>query len=1137
MPLDPNMPLWARILRRVVRWLVFVAVLGVFCWFGFLLSGRIFFGIAIRRLGEQTNTEIKTHSVDFRSNGSVFVEELVVNPHDNDEANRVILRAQNVHAIFDLWSLFTLKPRLKRVDVDDFVFNAQYDLGSDTWNLSSINLDLPGGSPGSLPVVTLARGRLDYTKVIDSESKVAVSIPLSAGLEYDAEIEKGYRFDFETATQAGGVGESRLTGMWRPGHLQIAGGIASSDVSEFEMEWNIGHMAAELKYDHNDLFTLDMRIFDLRSERSPELDRFVVIGPGLVEKSTPFAALRRFFDIYKPRGHADIAIEASGNLKQLGQATLKGVVNCEDVAILHGRFPYQLDNLKGNINFTRDSATINGLSANHGDVRLTLDGWTRGFGPDWKYDIRVRSDNMKLDGELYNALTPTNQKSWSLFSPSGVAAIDYRLTRSSPQDHGRHLEVDLKGVDAVYRAFPYPLDKLRGRLSFDQDDVIISNLVSEAEGRKIALDGKVSGRGTDRFGYDVLIKAENVRFDSVLYDALPDEQKGLYDQFGPSGTVAGTIRASKSELPGAASKFSAELSMTRGSLRSDRLPLPLTEITSTAVLTPDRMDIKSFSGKYGSTPVSLAGWIRPGRSDRPSRYSLALEFKNARLDEDIFRLLPPSAAKIIADFQPQGNIDLTGKVSKTDGRDSTGYDFVIGCLGNSVTLPEFSYPLKNITGELRITPQLIEFRDVNAVPGDSVWIRLSTAFIKLDGTVSLAKGAFEKALLGIKANDIFFDRRLGAAMPAGLQPLYRRLVPPAHFDLDLREVAIESGFDGKKTIDIRGRARLEKCSPRISGAWTQFDADLDLNRLTVTPLDDGERRIDIDSRARLEDFSVPISGAKAQLNADVDILGRYKTNHGFEECSLAIDGSSFEILGKTFTGLNTRIAYYPEVQGWKSDGLTADCYDGKLIGKLELKKDIDGAFGYTLQTSFQDVDLRKFLSDSKIASGQGDRAAGRMEGSLNISAKFSDNSTRLGTCKLSIIDMKVGRLSPLAKLLQVLQFTEPGKYAFEKMFLDSYIKANNLHVRKLDLSGRTSAFYGSGLVDLRTRKIDLGLIARGKRHATADPSVIGSLAEGIGSAVVQIEVIGDFYDPQVITRPLPFLKGTLQMFGVPVEPK
>jgi len=1131
------MPLLSRLLRRFVRWVVVLSIMGVLSWFGFIFGGRILCRIAINQMGELTNTEIETGSVDFRSNGSVFIEELVINPQDNEDPNKTILRAEKVHARFDVGSLFSLRPKLRRIDVNDFVFNAQYDLGTGEWNLSAIKLNFPAHSSKTMPLVTLESGTLQYTKISGSESKVAASMPLSARLEYDSKSKKGYRFNFKTATQASGFGESKLTGLWRPGYLEITGGIASADVSAFEMEWTIDSMAAELKYDQNDLFTLDMRIRDLRSKRSPELNNFAVIGPGFVGKSTPFAALRRFFDNYKPRGHVDIDVKASGNLKQLSQTNLRGVLDCKDVTILKRKFPYQLDRLKGKVDFTKDSVTLNNLSANHGDVRLLVSGWTQGFAPNWKYDIRIKSPNMKLDGDLYNALSRAYQKSWSLFSPSGVAEIDYRLTRSSPTMRSKHLSADLKGVDAVYGGFPYPLKNLSGRVSFDRNDVIISNIISDFDGRTIALDGKVSGRGTDRLGYDIGIKANDVPLDSLLHDALPEEQKGLYDQFNPTGTVGGTIRVSKSGVPGVGSTFAAELSMVGGTLTSERLPLPLTDITATAAFAPDRIDIKSFSGRYGQTPVSVDGQIWPGQEDQPSRYSLALDFKETLLKEELFELLPSSAAKIVSDFQPEGKINLTAEMSKLEADNSTDYEFVIDCLGNSVNLPQFSYPLKNITGELTITPHAIEFRDVHAIPGDSVWIRMNTAFIKLDGSVTLEENAFKNALFKIIAQDIFFDRRLGAAMPVGLRPLYNKLVPPAHFDLNLDEVAIQPGEGGNKKIDIKGRARLGKCSPYISGVKTEFDAELDIDKLSVTPIEGGERRIDINTLASLENFSVPISGAKARLDGDLKIVGQYKTNHGFEKCSLLLDGQSFKILEKTFGNLRTQIDYDPELQEWKSNRLTADCYDGKLIGKLEIRKGADAAFGYTLQTGFQDVDLRKFLSGAKMESGQGDYTTGKMEGSLNIGARLGDSSTRIGTCKLSITDMQVGKLSPLAKLLQVLQFSEPSKFAFERMFLDSYIKGDNLHVRKLDLSGRAAAFYGSGLVDLRTKKIDLGLIARGKRHATADPSIIGALAEGIGSAVMQIEVIGDFYDPQIITRPLPFIKGTLEIFGIPVEPK
>ncbi|GAJ07108.1 unnamed protein product [marine sediment metagenome] len=154
-----------------------------------------------------------------------------------------------------------------------------------------------------------------------------------------------------------------------------------------------------------------------------------------------------------------------------------------------------------------------------------------------------------------------------------------------------------------------------------------------------------------------------------------------------------------------------------------------------------------------------------------------------------------------------------------------------------------------------------------------------------------------------------------------------------------------------------------------------------------------------------------------------------------------------------------------------------------------------------------------------------------MDGSLSINARIGDSSSRIGTCKLAISDMQVGQLSPLGKLLQVLNLTEPKDFAFDQMFFDSYIRRNDLLVKKLDLSGQAVAFYGPGRMDLKTRNVDLVLIARGRRLATDDPSVLQSLTEGLGRAVVRLEVTGNLYDPKVTRKTLPGIGETLQILG------
>jgi hypothetical protein len=101
------------------------------------------------------------------------------------------------------------------------------------------------------------------------------------------------------------------------------------------------------------------------------------------------------------------------------------------------------------------------------------------------------------------------------------------------------------------------------------------------------------------------------------------------------------------------------------------------------------------------------------------------------------------------------------------------------------------------------------------------------------------------------------------------------------------------------------------------------------------------------------------------------------------------------------------------------------------------------------------------------------------------------------------------------------------------MLVDAYIQDNRVFIRQMDLSGRSLAFNGSGWLDLKTNDLNLTLTARGKRLATKKPSILESLTEGLGRAVVRVEVKGKASDPQVTTRPLPVIGETLEILGTP----
>jgi hypothetical protein len=428
-------------------------------------------------------------------------------------------------------------------------------------------------------------------------------------------------------------------------------------------------------------------------------------------------------------------------------------------------------------------------------------------------------------------------------------------------------------------------------------------------------------------------------------------------------------------------------------------------------------------------------------------------------------------------------------LSKENPAEYPDYNIRLECLGNSMILQDFCYPLENVTGNLTLDPNRIELKDVTAVLSNEVSTINSKATLHLDGEVALGDGGFRRALLDLSARDVPFDDQFGLLLPPKIRPSYDQLSPTGLLDLNLPKINLVRTPDGQETIDFAGHVALRNCGFNTSG-----------------------------------------SGVRLSANCETE--GLYKTGEGFISCRTVLDGGTLMVRGKSFTDLQANISFDPDLRIWSTENLIANCYNGKMTGRFQFREPGEQPGQYLLQAGLVDVDLKKFLSDTPLErAATGGHTSGKMNGSLCLHSKTGDKVSRIGTCKLLISDMQVGKLSPLTKLLQVLRFTEPTDFAFDQMVLDSYIQSDGLFVRNLDLSGQDIAFFGSGRMDLQKNNLDLILTARGPRLVSGTPSVLQSLTEGLSQAVVRMSVTGDLNDPKVKTEPLPVIGGTLQVLG------
>jgi hypothetical protein len=1131
--------------KRLLRSLTKAAAAALCLWGLVLIACWVLRKVAIGQIVELTGAKVQARSVDVDLDGSVDIEKLVVRPHQSRGSEDAILKAERVYARFGIWSLILLRPRLREIKVNDFVFDAQYDSDTGRWNTYAFKIKPPKEAPGLMPEVRLERGTVKYSKISTGRKQTVVSVPVDASFGPSDQPDKGYSFDVTTAAIAGGLGQSRITGFWKPGTVTIAGGVSSTDIAAFENVWNIYIVAGELTYDRSGDYSLELVIKDLHNRYEPAADTSISRDQRLLEKFGAFSALQRFFYRYSPEARLDMRLYASGNLFRLSESTLSGQIDCKDVSIRDRRFPYLVEHITGTIDFTEDSVRLNNLTGSHGGVRVSFNGWSKGLGKQQQFEFELTSQNMALDTDLYEALRERQKRLWSAFSPTGEAAIKYRMSKRLSEDKQAVLTVELLDADAAYSRFPYPLRNLTGTLFFDGDGITFSDVVSEYDGRRIAVNGRVKTYDPQRPTYEIAVKAQDIPLDSMLGEALPDQHRVFYSQLAMAGLVNAQVRIFTPPTGGSVATYVANVAFKQAALKLEQLPKEILDMSGQATFTPDLIGIERLTGRYGRSLISLSGRFELAGGAENVPYSLSLQAEQLELTAELLDLLHPTAKQMISRFEPEGRVNLNLELSSSAENERPDYKVVVDCLGNSAglhlangpadnvagSIVQFTYPLRDITGRLVVTRDSLMFDGVTATAADLAGESRRGSTIRVDGRLALNNGAFGDGSLSFSARDIELNERLAAAIPGGIGAVYLQLSPAGRFDMNFDKIRIDTGEDGEKHVEFAGVTRFKNCS---------FS--------TVPSL--------------------------SELDGLLETRGVYRPGSGFREGTAALRVQRVKVERAALSGLQINLSYDESQKHWRTEKFLANCHGGKITGEFELGKVAQKTFEYELQVGFDNIDLKRFLTEQGRVPKRGDSrqatvsgaggfgrglvdevcegvsdgkyTSGKVSGSLGVAGRLvaaendgqkgglasgGSSYSRHGSFRVRIHNMRIGKLSPLHKVLCVLRLTEPQDYAFEQMIIDSYLKEDKVLFELIDLSGPAVAFKGSGQMSLPDKSLDLVFLARGPRVAQAEPSVFDSLTETLGSAVVRIEVKGNLYDPRVTMTTLPVIKDALEVFG------
>ncbi|MDD5459508.1 MAG: hypothetical protein PHF37_08970 [Phycisphaerae bacterium] len=1037
-------------------------------------------GVVLSQIEKFTGAEVTASSVKLGLFGDAKIDDLVVQSKGSNKPDDIILTAQNVYAEFSKLSLLILRPRLNNVRISDFTFNAVYDMDSGVWNLSSISLPKAHDLRG-IPSIQLERGILQYIKISEGLSRVAAASPLE--FVFGADKKKGgYAFEISTAKWLGQ--KSKLTGLWRPGRVIVEGSISSKTQEELEGIGHISNLNVILDYYQDNSFSLSLLTDGLEFEHGILTGKQSLYDYSFLSKLNAFAYLNQVLYQYEPSGRMDIGVRVKGDFNNLRDSHIDGVAVCKDAEINNAKFPYRITNLNGRINFDENSFTLENMQGRHGDSVFAFSGFSKGFGGNQEYELRAQSDNLVFDDDVKGALKPKIRSVWGMFSPAGVGRVDYIIMRRNNGERDFSVVIEPLRAWGAYSGFPYPLRNVYGRIEFSRDRVQISDITATTSSSRISINGNVSGISTKPI-YDVRIKAENIGIDRDLKDVLAAKQNYFFEKFDMSGFVDADIKVFTPDS-GLAADYVVEVSVKDASLSYLASGLKIDDINAQLNIERDFFDVCDFSGLCNGGKVEANGHfaVSSDKSDiNEFDYNVSVKGEKIEIDKSLINSLPLFAAGMVSALNPGGVIDIKAELNKLHSDSSSFIE--IACLEDRIKSDKFPYALYDLCGVISIEAANenyeIELRDLQASCG-SLAIDDKEGLVKIGGSIQgESGGGITDCRIFLSADNVIIDENLIAALPVPFNKFYESLGARGSLDLNINEIAL---------IDAN-----------TSGRGMAFDAEL---KFTDAALD-----------------SVGIADANVQVLAN----GRYLFDGGIKDCAIVVKAEKFRIYGKIIEDFNADFRHLGS--NWVGQSLIAQAYGGKVTGHIKFSP-IGDDWGYSLDSSFEDIDLGRFLVDP---NGDINRhATGIMDGTFSLGGRFSEKS-RLGRCRLDIENLQAGERSPMAKLVQAMQLSKSEDYVFERMLVDGYINTNKVYLEQFDLSGESIAFYGSGVLDIATKNIDLGLTARGKRLAGSNPSLFQSLTEGLGRAVVRLDVTGDMFDPEITTKTMPVLTEGIKMLG------
>ena len=340
-------------------------------------------------------------------------------------------------------------------------------------------------------------------------------------------------------------------------------------------------------------------------------------------------------------------------------------------------FPYPLADGRGSLQVDGDRLRTSDTAfrVQGRPIEVAFD--IRRPGPDFTGYATVRApEGVPIDETLLGSLEGRTATFFRSLQPRGEMLVEGRVERrAAGEPLKRWVEIQLRRAAIQYAVFPYPVERIEGKIRMEDNVWRIGELTGRNDSAYVVARGEWIARpqgGSLRME----VEAYDVALEEELRTALTPGVQKVWSELQPRGTI--DYMAIGLRYPRENGQLGIDLMLQKNppskniegrnvTLRPQRFPYPLDNVIGNLRYIDGTLEIESLRAEHARTTFQARA---QGRVESDGAWTIRFQDLVAdrlQLDHDLLSALPGPAAAAIAKMEWSGPINVDGTITARGG--------------------------------------------------------------------------------------------------------------------------------------------------------------------------------------------------------------------------------------------------------------------------------------------------------------------------------------------------------------------------------------------------------------------------------------------------------------------------------------